>query len=109
MAFDTQISSINNAAICIANMLQDHLTRSLNQIDKKEDSRDYRENTASSHIKASLCLSPAVNYGTGTIQPGEHPAPICPPKQSSTNGVVSAINQNSRWGFGNLRNPEQQS
>ena len=109
MVFETEISSIDHAAICIANMLQNYIIMSLNQVDKREDSHDYRKNTTPPYIKTSLHLSPAVNHGTGTIQSVKYPTSICLATQGSAVGMDSTVNQNSRWGSRNVGSNHHQS
>ncbi len=69
-----QKTSINTtqAAIYVANMLYEYLIAEQQSIKTEDISNDSTQDSESSCIKTSLCLSETIDNGTGKIKSGEY-------------------------------------
>lgn len=90
-------ANLSQATVIFANMIQSHLQENRPMDLPSEATHDF-ENSRHTQGQASLCLSPAVNDGSGSSQSREHRTSICLESQSDIAGVATECYQSARCG-----------
>src|SRR5262252_3597006 len=90
------------AGAIIANMIESYLAAGATPLSAKGADHAESENCRSSSGAASLHLHSPVDASTGTIQSGEHRAPVQSSEPSEIARLGSGADPSPRWGSGQV-------